>query len=71
MYEAAGSGSDYDMFLKPLIDPPGCWVSIMGSYLAQFPASNIRDNVKTSSIGPHLEKPVFCSQSGFDMVLLS
>jgi hypothetical protein len=44
---------------------------IMGSYLAKYLASNIRDNVKKDRVETDLENPVFCSQSGFDMVLLS
>jgi hypothetical protein len=43
----------------------------MGSYLEKSSASNIRGYVKASKLGTHLKKPVFCSQSGFDMVFIS
>jgi len=43
----------------------------MGSEFEKAETSNIRDNVKQSRVGTHLEKPVFCSQSGFDMLFIS
>ena len=43
----------------------------LGKELEVFSASDVPDSVKASRVGTHFKKPVFCSQSDFDMVLLS
>jgi hypothetical protein len=40
----------------------------LGKELEVFSASDVPDSVKTSKLVTYLKKPIFCSQSGFDMI---